>query len=91
MGPSNPLEYSPTIHLVLGLLFFVFPLIYFCCRVTHYLMYEFFKGLRFLLLPVLQLLFYDDFGVSRRAGEKKDSSREDVSPLRMRQRFTQIL
>ncbi|KAH7723562.1 hypothetical protein AAVH_09041 [Aphelenchoides avenae] len=77
MGPSNPLEYSPTIHLVLGLLFFVFPLIYFCCRATHYLMFEFFKYLRFLLLPVLQLLFYDDFGVSRRAEEKKDSSRED--------------
>jgi hypothetical protein len=60
MAPSNPLEYSPTVQLVLGLLFFVFPLIYICCRISTYVLFEFVQGLKLLLVPIFHLYFQVD-------------------------------
>ncbi|OZC12668.1 hypothetical protein X798_00300 [Onchocerca flexuosa] len=58
-SPSSPLEYRPTPHLVLIMLFVFFPLIYLCGRLTFTVCSVLVFILKSMFSPVLQL-FYEN-------------------------------
>uniref|UniRef100_A0A2K6WKZ7 Uncharacterized protein n=1 Tax=Onchocerca volvulus TaxID=6282 RepID=A0A2K6WKZ7_ONCVO len=59
-SPSSPLEYRPTPHLILIMLFVFFPLIYLCGRLTFSVFSVLVFILKSMFSPVLQLLYENE-------------------------------
>ncbi|VDK66191.1 unnamed protein product [Onchocerca ochengi] len=59
-SPSSPLEYRPTPHLILIMLFVFFPLIYLCGRLTFSVVSVLVFILKSMFSPVLQLLYENE-------------------------------
>ncbi|VDN30006.1 unnamed protein product [Gongylonema pulchrum] len=68
-SPSSPLEYRPTPHLVLFILFFVFPLIYLCSRVALTLCCILACALKMVFARLIHLLY--DFDVKPSATARR--------------------
>lgn len=56
-SPSSAIEYRPTPHLILIIILFVFPLIYLCGRLFLVSCYTVGFVLKWMFMPVLQLLY----------------------------------
>lgn len=66
-SPSSPLEYRPTPHLVLIILFIVFPIIYLCARLTVTGCQIFAFVLKTMFTRLIQFLYEDEYSFKMRS------------------------
>jgi hypothetical protein len=74
MGPIDPMQYSPTWQLLI-IIILIFGAIYGCGRILEYLLRQFIRCMKYLLLQIIDLLYGDDFEENAAATTFEDNAK----------------
>jgi hypothetical protein len=74
MGPIDPMQYSPTWQLLI-IIILIFGAIYGCGRILEYLLRQFIRCMKYLLLAIIDLLYGDDFEENAAATTFEDNAK----------------
>jgi hypothetical protein len=74
MGPIDPMQYSPTWQLLI-IIILIFGAIYGCGRILEYLLRQFIRCMKYLLLQIIDLLYGDDFEENAAATTFEDNTK----------------
>jgi hypothetical protein len=74
MGPIDLMQYSPTWQLLI-IIILIFGAIYGCGRILEYLLRQFIRCMKYLLLAIIDLLYGDDFEENAAATTFEDNAK----------------